>query len=77
MPTCPGCYERVPHAELPVHEQFCESVVGDAPDGLSVYEYFDTRIQNVERRLETRMSLFEAAISTSTDETTPYSVDPR
>jgi hypothetical protein len=77
MPTCPGCYERVPHVKLPVHEQFCESVVGDAPTGLSVQEYFHTRMQNVERRLETRMSLLETAVSSSSDETAPYSANPR
>ncbi|WP_136718472.1 hypothetical protein [Halorientalis salina] len=77
MPTCPGCCERVPHVKLPVHEQFCESVVGEAPTGPSVYEYFDARIQNVERRLETRISLLEASVSSSADETAPYSPDPR
>lgn len=77
MPTCPGCYERVPHVKLPVHERFCEAVVGDAPSGPSVCEYIDARIQNVDRRLERRMTLLEAVISSSADDPAPYSTDPR
>jgi len=68
MPTCPGCNERVPHVKLPVHERFCEAVVGAAPNDVSTYEYFDARIRDVERRLDAYLAVLEAEAMSGTSD---------